>query len=182
MQNLWIWQHPNYPNFSFDKRIISTLVNKLEQDHEILKEIASKTSRNDLLKAQMSALEDEIISSSLIEGERLNRSSIRSSVKKMLDENFDWLADTHATRHSDNLVSLMLDANLNKAPMNFEQLHGWHNALFEYSHSKIYKIKRAKFRDDEMSVVSGPSKNAQIHYEALPAERVEDEKFFKFYQ
>ena len=69
----------------------------------------------------------------------------------------------------------MLDANLNKAPMNFERLHGWHNALFEYSHSKIYKIKRAKFRDDEISVVSGPSKKVQIHYEALPAERVEDE-------
>lgn len=92
------------------------------------------------------------------------------------------IADTHATRHSDNLVSLMLEANLNKAPMNFERLHGWHSALFEYSHSKIYKIKIAKFRDDEMSVVSGPSKNVQIHYEALPAERVEDEKFFKFYQ
>ena len=69
----------------------------------------------------------------------------------------------------------MLEANLNKAPMSFERLHGWHNALFEYSHSKIYKTKRAKFRDDEMSVVSGPSKNVQIHYEALPAERVEDE-------
>ena len=48
--------------------------------------------------------------------------------------------------------------------------------------AKIYKIKRAKFRDDEMSVVSGLSKNVQIHYEALPAERVEGEKFFKFYQ
>ena len=59
--------------------------------------------------------------------------------------------------------------------MNFERLHGWHNALLEYSHSKIYKIKRAKFRDDEMSVVLGPSKNVQIDYEALPAERVEDE-------
>ena len=59
--------------------------------------------------------------------------------------------------------------------MNFERLHGWHNALFEYSQSKTYKIKRAKFRDDEMSVVSGPSKNVQIDYEALPAERVEDE-------
>ena len=175
MQNLWIWQHPNYPNFSFDKRIISTIANKLEQDHEILKDIASKTSRNDLLKAQISALEDEIISSSLIEGERLNRSSIRLSGKKRLDENFDWLADTHATRHSDNLVSLMLDANLNKAPMNFERLHGWHNALFEYSQSKAYKIKRAKFRDDETSVVSAPSKNVQIHYEALPVERVEYE-------
>ena len=33
-----------------------------------------------------------------------------------------------------------------------------------------------------MSVVSGPSKNVQIHYEALPAERVEDEmrKFLNF--
>ena len=47
--------HPNYPNFSFDKRIISTPANMLEQYHEILKEITSKTSRNDLLKAQISA-------------------------------------------------------------------------------------------------------------------------------
>ena len=177
MQNLWIWQHPNYPNFSFDKSAIDTLANKLKQDQEILKEITSKTSRNDLLKAQINTLEDEIFCSSLIEGERLKRSSIHSSVKKRLDENFDWLADTHATRHSDNLVSLMLDANLNKAPMNFERLHGWHNALFEYSHSKIYKIKRAKFRDDEMSVVSGSQENVQIHYEALPAERIEYEIF-----
>ena len=115
MQNLWIWQHPNYPNFSFDKSTIDTLANRLEQDHEILKDIASKTSRNDLLKAQINALEDDIFYSSLVEDERLKRSSIRSSVKKRLDKNFDWLADTHATRHSDNLVSLMLEANLNKA-------------------------------------------------------------------
>lgn len=126
---------------------------------------------------QISALEEGIIYSSLIIGERLSRSSIRSSIKKRLDENFDWLVETFANRHSDNLVSLMLEANSNKALINFERLHGWHNALFEYSHSKIYKIKRVKFRDDEMSVVSGPSKNVQIHYEALPAERVEDEIF-----
>ena len=62
--------------------------------------------------------------------------------------------------------------------MNFERLHGWHNALFEYSQSKIHKIKRAKFRDDEMSVVSGSQENAQIHYEALPVERIEDEIFY----
>ncbi|WP_103615656.1 DUF4172 domain-containing protein [Campylobacter concisus] len=134
---MWIWQHPNYPNFSFDKRIISTLANRLEQNHEILKEITSKTSRNDLLKAQINAIEDDIFYSSLIEGERLKRSSIRSSVKKRLDENFDWLADTHATKHSDNLVSLMLDANLNKAPMNFERLHGWHNACLNIAIAKL---------------------------------------------
>ena len=61
--------------------------------------------------------------------------------------------------------------------MSFERLHGLHNALFEYSHSKIYKIKRAKFRENEMSVVSGSQENVQIDYEALPAERVEDEIF-----
>ncbi|WP_141089724.1 DUF4172 domain-containing protein [Campylobacter concisus] len=129
--------HPNYPNFSFDKSAIDTLANKLEQDHKILKEITSKTNRNDLLKAQINALEDEISYSSLIEGNRLKKSSIRSSVKKRLDENFDWLADTHATRHSDNLVSLMLDANLNKAPMSFERLHGWHNACLNIAIAKF---------------------------------------------
>lgn len=70
---------------------------------------------------QINALEDEIFYSSLIEGERLKRLNIRSSVKKRLDENFDWLADTHATRHSDNLASLMLETNLNKALINFER-------------------------------------------------------------
>ena len=89
MQNLWIWQHPNYPNFSFNKSVIDTLANKLEQDHEILKEITSNISRNDLLKAQINAIEDGIFYSSLIVGERLKRSSIRSSIKKRLDENFD---------------------------------------------------------------------------------------------
>ena len=59
--------------------------------------------------------------------------------------------------------------------MNFERLYGWHNALFEYNQSKNHKIKRAKFRDDEMSIVSGYPENRQIHYEALPAERVEYE-------
>ncbi|WP_107830182.1 DUF4172 domain-containing protein [Campylobacter concisus] len=87
MQNIWIWQHPNYPNFSFDKREIDAIIKKLEQNHEILKDITNKINRNDLLKAQISALEDEIISSSLIEGERLKRSSLRSSIKKRLDEN-----------------------------------------------------------------------------------------------
>ncbi|WP_107833120.1 DUF4172 domain-containing protein [Campylobacter concisus] len=86
---MWIWQHSNYPNFSFDKSAIGTIINKLEQNHEILKEITSKTSRNDLLKALINALEDEIFYSSLIVGERLKRSSIRSSIKKRLDENFD---------------------------------------------------------------------------------------------
>ena len=129
--------HPNYPNFSFDKSTIGTIINKLEQNHEILKNTVSKTSRNDLLKAQINALEDEIFYSSLIESERLKRSSLRSSVKKRLDEKFDWLANTHATRHSDNLVSLMLEANLNKAPMNFERLHGWHNACLDIAIAKL---------------------------------------------
>ncbi|WP_149710629.1 hypothetical protein [Campylobacter concisus] len=64
----------------------------------------------------------------------------------------------------------MFEVNLNKDYMNLERLHGWHNTLFEYIQSKTYKIKRAKFIDDEMSVVSGSPENVQIHYEALPVE------------
>lgn len=69
-------------------------------------------------------MENEIINSSLIEGEILDRASVRSSIKKKLDEKFDGLADTSSTRQTDNLISILLDANLNKAPMSIERLHG----------------------------------------------------------
>lgn len=55
----------------------------------------------------------------------LSRASLRSSIKKKLNRNFDGLADTFATRQSDNLVSLLLDLNLNKTPMSFERVDGW---------------------------------------------------------
>jgi len=74
-------------------------------------------------------------------------SSLRSSIKKKLNRNFDGLADTFAIRQSDNLISLLLDLNLNKTPISFERVDGWHNALFEGGYYGAYKIKIAKFRD-----------------------------------
>lgn len=175
----WIWQHENYPNFFYDKAVIDSIIVEIEKNHKTLKDIVGKINKNDFLQAQINALENEIINSSLIEGEVLNRSSVRSSIKKKLDKNFDGLADTYATRQTDNLTALLLDANLNKTPMTFERLHGWHNALFESGYKGLYKIKIAKFRDDKMQVVSGAIGHEKIHYEAVPADHIEkDMKLF----
>ena len=59
--------------------------------------------------------------------------------------------------------------------MSFERVNGWHNALFEGGYYGAYKIKIAKFRDDEKQIVSGSPQRLQIHYEALSAERIEYE-------
>lgn len=100
------------------------IIKEIERNHTILSNIVNKINKNDFLQAQISSLENEIINSSLIEGEILDRASVRSSIKKKLDEKFDGLADTSSTRQTDNLISILLDANLNKAPMSIERLHG----------------------------------------------------------
>lgn len=175
----WIWQHHNYPNFIYNKIDTVEIIKEIEKNHTILSNIVNKINKNDFLQAQISSLENEIINSSLIEGEILDRASVRSSIKKKLDEKFDGLADTSSTRQTDNLISILIDANLNKAPMSIERLHGWHNAIFESGYSGLFKIKVAQFRDSQIQVVSGAMTREKIHYEAVPPKHIEkDMKLF----
>lgn len=103
----WIWQHNNYPNFIYNKADIFEIIKEIEKNNTVLNNIVNKINKNDFLQAQISSLENEIINSSLIEGEILDRQSVRSSIKKRLDEKFDGLADTCSTRRTDNLTSML---------------------------------------------------------------------------
>ena len=57
---MWIWQHPNYPNFSFDKSAIDTLANKLKQRSRNFKRDNKQDQQKRSFKGAISALEDEI--------------------------------------------------------------------------------------------------------------------------
>ena len=152
----WIWQSKKYPHFLFDEKTTNHLVEEIATEHDKLNQIISNNNFNlILLESKITALTDEIINSSSIEGEILKRESVRSSLRKKLDKEFDFMTDKHSTRQSDNYASILLDTNLNKNPLSIERLHGWHNCLFESGYSGLHKINIAKFRNDEMEVVSG---------------------------
>lgn len=175
MNNKWIWQSEKYPHFSFNETdYLSNMTFLISTLNAELNQIISQNNLNPiLLETEINALTDEILNSASIEGEILKRESVRSSLKKRLDKEFDAMIDKHSTKQSDNYASILLDTNLNKNPLSIERLHGWHNCLFESGYSGLHKINVAKFRNDEMSVVSGSIGREKTHYEAVPTKNIQ---------
>ncbi len=172
----WIWQHPNYPNFNYDKSRLSEIISQIDYHRGILDGMTKLFNQDDIRRIQIDTLTDEAINTSLIEGEVFKRESVRSSFRKKLDKDFDAISDKYSTKATDNLVEILIDCSLNKNPLTLERLHGWHNCLFENNYSKLNRINIASFRkDDDMEVISGAIGFEKVHYKAIPVSKIDDD-------
>lgn len=129
--------------------------------------------------ALLQVLTENIIKSSEIEGQILDKQAVRSSVARRLG--IDFGGEVSFSRDVDGVVEMMLDATQNYTDkMTKERLIGWHAALFPTGFSGMYKIKVGQYRDDEfgpMQVVSGPIGKEKVHYQAPSADVLEKEMF-----
>jgi len=128
-------------------------------------------------EATLETLTVDVIKSSEIEGEILDRNQVRSSIARRLG--IDIGAMTPADRSVEGVVEMMLDA-IQKftEPLSVERLFGWHAALFPTGRSGMRKIEVGAWRDDRsgpMQVVSGPMGRDRVHYQAPAADRLEAE-------
>ena len=172
----WIWQHPDYPTFNYDKEKLTKLIAEIEYHRGTLDGISNLFNKDDIRRIEIETLTDEALNTSLIEGEIFKRESVRSSFRKKLDKDFDGRSDKYSTATTDSLVELLLDCSLNKVPLSLERLHGWHNCLFENSYSRLHKLNIASFREnDDMEVVSGVIGHEKVHYLAVPVSHIEDD-------
>jgi Fic family protein len=125
-------------------------------------------------EATLENLTQEVLKSSEIEGEILDREQVRSSIARRLGIDIGGL--TAADRHVEGVVEMMLDATeKNSEPLTEERLFGWHAAMFPTGRSGMKRIKVGGWRDDAsgpMQVVSGPIGRERVHYEAPPAPRL----------
>ncbi len=169
----WIWQHDAYPTFHYDKSSFNALLSTVTRNIGRLEGAILGLNDKNINSLVMDASIDEIVQSSEIEGEILNRESVKSSVRKKLDETFDYTNDS-STRHTDGLVTLFLDST-NSDPLTQERLHGWHSILFPTGYSDGHKIDVAQYRSDEMQIVSSRGYRETIHYVAPPHEELGEE-------
>lgn len=114
----------------------------------------------------LDSLTQEIVHSARIEGENLNRDSVRSSVARQLGLEYEGLPVTD--HYTEGVVQVMLDAVQHYAiSLDAERLFSWHAALFPTGRSGIHKIAVAQWRvgDEPMQVVSGALGHEKVHYE-----------------
>ena len=137
-------------------------------------------------EAVLHALTEDVIKSSEIEGEVLDREQVRSSIARRLGIDIGGLID--ADRNVEGVVEMMLDATQNYAqPLTAERLFGWHAALFPTGRSGMSRITVGAWRKPEggpMQVVSGPIGRERVHYEAPASERLDDEmaRFLEWFE
>jgi Fic family protein len=126
-------------------------------------------------EAVLQALTEDVIKSSEIEGEVLDREQVRSSIARRLGMDIGGLVE--ADRNVEGVVEMMLDATQNYAqPLTAERLFGWHAALFPTGRSGMSRITVGAWRTAEtgpMQVVSGPIGRERVHYEAPASERLD---------
>lgn len=132
-------------------------------------------------EAVLHALTEDVLKSSEIEGEKLDKDQVRSSIARRLGMDIGGLVQ--ADRNVEGVVEMMLDATQNYTkPLTVERLFGWHAAMFPTGRSGMTRIKVGAWRDDAdgpMQVVSGPYGREHVHFEAPAAGRL-DQEMHKF--
>ena len=165
----WIWQQPDWPVFRWHARTLAPLLRSCQQLQGRLLGMAGAIAGDEQVEGELDTLLQNIITSSAIEGERLNVASVRSSLARRLGVVQDAKAAT--TPRSEGLAELMLDATQHyREPLTAQRLFDWHAWLFAQQDSLLARpIRVGSLRGDEpMQVVSGRLDRPIVHFEAPP--------------
>lgn len=174
---MYIYYNPNWPNFEWNSKKLLPLLSLVRNKQGLLIGKMSVLGFDLRNEANLQILTQEIVKSTEIEGEILDKEQVRSSVARRLGLEISGLVNSE--RNVDGIVDLMLDAITNyDKELSKERLFSWHASLFPEGRSGMYNIKAGSWRDDStgpMQVVSGALGKEKVHYQAPPAETLEKE-------
>ncbi|MDB5762114.1 MAG: Fic family protein [Herminiimonas sp.] len=171
-----IWQDPDWPQMRYDGARVGAEVALARRAQGVIEGKLAALGFEQRQELAAEAWSQEAVSTSAIEGERLDLQAVRSSVARRLG-----VADhkgPNAPRHIDGLLDIMDDAVSNAAtPLTHERLQAWQAALFPTGFSGMTKIRVGAYREhaEPMQIVSGRPGREKVHYEApssiqVPAE------------
>jgi Fic family protein len=173
----YIHELPNWPKFEWDQRGLTRQLAAVR--HRQGRLIGRMQALGFPLReeAVLQTLTEDVVKSSEIEGEILNKKQVRSSIARRLG--MDAAALPSADRNVEGVVEMMLDATQKyKEELTRDRLFAWHASLFPTGRSGMRKIVVGAWRDEKsgpMQVVSGPQGRERIHYEASVAGRLDAE-------
>jgi len=168
----WIWQQPDWPDFRYDNRALNDRELAFRLNSERLAgsfDALPIASRED---ATIDLMLSEAIKTSAIEGENLDRESVRSSLLSLIAS--DTLPD-NSDQKAAGAAMLLVDVRKNwQIPLTHDLLGKWQSMAVP--EQRYTPILRGAYRNDlsPMQIVSGPYGREKVHYEAPPAIEVPD--------
>ena len=171
---MWIWREEAWPNLTWDASQLLGPMTEAVRRQSLLLGKMQMLGFGLRCEAELKTSIEDVVQTSAIEGETVDRDRVRSSLARRLGLPDGGLPP--ADRKVEGLVEITLDATRNhRSPLTQERLFGWHAALFPTGYSGLRPIAVANWRTDvdgPMQVVSGAFGRERVHYEAPPAERL----------
>lgn len=171
---MYLWERPAWPEFSWDQAAVARALTRVRHDQGVL--IGQMRALGFALRgeATLKTLTEDIVSTSQIEGENLERAQVRSSIARRLGMDVAGLVP--ADRNVDGIVEVMLDATgAAGKPLTKARLYRWHSTLFPAGRAGVRPIRVGAWRTDHrgpMQVVSGAVGRERVHFTAPPAARL----------
>ena len=173
----YIHERKDWPDFRWDDAVLAEQLAAVR--HRQGRLIGRMESLGFALRSEavLNTLTEDVLKSSEIEGEILDRDQVRSSVARRLGMDIAGLVP--ADRSVEGVVEMMLDATQHYgSALTDKRLFGWHAALFPTGRSGMRRITVGAWRNDRsgpMQVISGPVGRERVHYEAPAAAQVDND-------
>ena len=146
---MYLWEIPEWPAFTWDERSLARPLAEVSREQGRLLGKMEALGFDLRSEAHLLTLTEDVLKSSEIEGETLERSQVRSSIARRLGMDVGGLVP--ADRDVEGVVEMMLDATGNYAEtLTEERLFAWHASLFPTGRSGMSRTRVGNWRDDDL--------------------------------
>ncbi len=165
----WNWQLPDWPEFRFDADGLRAAEAQFLKGSGVVIGSLHHLDADERDGLTIELISQEVVDSSAIEGEILDRASVQSSLAKHLG----FAADQRrASAAEAGAAELMADVyRHHAAPLDDRTLFAWH-AMLMNGRRDIADVGRYRTHDDAMQIISGALHAPRVHFEAPPSPTV----------
>jgi len=172
----YIWQRPDWPKWRWSQDTLADLLPAAQRKHDFLAGMAQGLDGEHMNVAIVELTARETVSTSAIEGVKLDPDEVRSSIMLRLGLGASDSQTDRLNAAARGMIDVLADSTQNIQPLTLERLCAWHEAIFPSGRSGLSLILVGMLRAEApMQVLSGPIGRERVHYEAPPRDRLDAE-------
>lgn len=176
----YIYQHKDFPNFTFDQEVLSSLIQEFAIELGVIKGLIVNLSQEEKEEFLIQVTLSEAMKTSEIEGEMFSREDVMSSIRMQLGliNHLPISRDQRASAVAELMIEVRKDY---KEKLTADLIKKWHYILF----ARDNRVMAGEWRSssDAMQIISSSYGSIQIHYEAPPSANLPTlmDDFIKWY-
>lgn len=165
----WNWQLPDWPHFQFEKTRVWETETQFLKNSGVMVGAMYHLDQDANQQLVVQLMSQEMVESSAIEGEVLDRASVQSSIARHLG----FAADRRRSSPAEaGAAELMADLYRHyTAPLTDQSLFDWH-AMLMNGRRDLKVVGGYRTHTAAMQIISGPVHAPHVHFEAPPSRRV----------